>query len=150
MGRGLEGAAAGVRLPGDSQAGNRSHGVLLQEHRPAPRPPPPLPPTAPKLLSVRSPRCLRCAVSTASESNSDSRVLCPHRLIWTLNGEVICEVFEVFTEVLRLKSKPLLPWRWMQQVTCGKIWYTKEVMIAEHMSGNIWNYFANILARWEM
>jgi len=51
---------------------------------------PSLPPTASKLLSVRSPLCLRCAVSTASESNSDSRVLCPHCLIWTQNGEVIC------------------------------------------------------------
>lgn len=59
-------------------------------------------------------------------------------------------VFEVFTEVLRLKLKPLLPWRWRQQVTCDKIWYTKEVMIAEHMLGNIWNYFTNILPRWEV
>ena len=49
------------------------------------------PPTAPNLLSVRSPCCLRCAVSTVSEPNSDSRVLCPHCLIWTRNGEVMCE-----------------------------------------------------------
>jgi len=134
-GEGWKGAAAGVRLPGDSQAGNRSHGVLLQEHR---RPPPANRPQSPlSTLTVLFEVCsLYCVWTKLWFTGSLPSLLNMNAEWW---GNV--RVFEVFTEVLRLKLKPLLLWRWKQQLTCGKTWYTKEVMIVGHMFGNIRNYF---------
>jgi hypothetical protein len=78
-GGGGGGGAAGVRLPGESQAGDRSRARALLQ-RPTPLSP---------LLSPRCPRSLPYGVCTTPKSQFATRVPCSQCIKWMQNVEVI-------------------------------------------------------------
>jgi hypothetical protein len=99
------GGAAGVRLPGESQAGDRSRARALLQQPTSPSP----------LLSMRCPRSLPYGGCTTPKSHFASRVPCSQCIKWMQNVEVIpiCDLGWCVRKVRQNCKVVLLQWRHM-------------------------------------